>query len=317
MKKYDVLISGYVSMDRIIKVLSPLKVGFTSLVENSDNAKICYGGCSVDIAYELARLGLSATPYIRVGEDYKDTGFYDFLKGSGVCMDAIEVVPNETTSNSYMLEDLEGNHITVFYPGAMDGKYAAEKKDKFFERTKLGVITVNSFPDNREFLKKCKKHKVPVVFGMKSDFNAFLPSLLKEILEYSKIVFVNKSEREKIEGLYNMISITELFETGNTEVIVVTLGKAGSICYQKIMHEYTTTKIRAAHCTKVVDTTGSGDAYISGFLYGYLNGYGPIQCCNMGSVLSVFIIEKMGCCTNAPNEAQLIERYKKFLEKGE
>lgn len=317
MKKYDVLISGYVSMDRIIKVLSPLKVGFTSLVENSDNAKICYGGCSVDIAYELTRLGLNVAPYIRVGEDYKDTGFYDFLKGSGICMDAIEVVPNETTSNSYMLEDLEGNHITVFYPGAMDGKYAAKKKDKFFERTKLGVITVDSSPDNQEFLKKCKKHKVPVVFGMKSDFNAFSPSLLKEILEYSKIVFVNKSEREKIEGLYNMISITELFETGNTEIIVVTLGKAGSICYQKIRHEYTTTKIRAAHCTKVVDTTGSGDAYISGFLYGYLNGYEPIQCCNMGSVLSAFIIEKMGCCTNAPNEAQLIERYKKFLKKGE
>lgn len=317
MKNYDVLISGYVSMDRIIKVLSPLKVGFTSLVENSDNAKIYYGGCSVDIAYKLARLGLSATPYIRVGEDYKDIGFYDFLKGGGVCMDAIEVVPNETTSNSYMLEDLDGNHITVFYPGAMDGKYVTKKKDEFFERAKLGVITVSSYPDNQEFLKKCKKHKVPVVFGMKSDFNAFPPSLLKAILEYSKIVFVNNSERKKIERLYKMISITELFETGHTEIIVVTLGKMGSICYQKTMYGYTTTKIRAAHCTNVVDTTGSGDAYISGFLYGYLNGYGSIQCCNMGSVLSAFIIEKMGCCTNAPNEVQLIERYKKFLEKGE
>jgi len=317
MKKYDVLTSGYVSMDRIIKVLSPLKVGFTTLVENSDNAKIYYGGCSVNIAYELARLGLSAAPYVRVGRDYKDIGFYDFLKGGGVCMDAIEVIHNETTSNCYMLEDLDGNHITVFYPGAMDGKYVTEMKDEFFEQARFGVITVGSYPDNQEFFKKCKKHDVPIAFGMKSDFNAFPPPFLKELLEYSRIVFANNSEREKIERLYDMTSITELLEACQGEIIVITLGKRGSICYQKTVDGYTATEIRVGHCTNVVDTTGSGDAYISGFLYGYLNGYQPVQCCNMGSVLSSFITEKMGCCTNAPNEAQFIERYKEFLKKGE
>lgn len=317
MKKYDVLISGYVSMDRIIKVLSPLKVGFTSLIENSDNTKIYYGGCSVNIAYELTRLGLNAALYVRVGDDYKDIGFYDFLKDSGICMDPIEVVNEETTSNSYMLEDMDRNHITVFYPGAMNGKYATEMKDEFFKQTRFGVITVGSYPDNREFLKKCKKHDVPIAFGMKSDFNAFPPPFLKELLEYSRIVFVNNLEREKIECLYDMTSITKLFEISQMEIIVNTLGKRGSICYQKTVDGYIATEIRTCHCTNVVDTTGAGDAYMSGFLYGYLNACQPVQCCNMGSVLSSFIIEKMGCCTNAPNEAQFIERYKDFLKKGE
>ena len=37
--KYDVLTSGYVSMDHIIKIASPLQVGYTSLVTNADNTK--------------------------------------------------------------------------------------------------------------------------------------------------------------------------------------------------------------------------------------------------------------------------------------
>ena len=54
--KVDVLTSGYVSMDHIIKIATPAKVGFTSLVTNKSNSKIFYGGCSVNIAYALCRL---------------------------------------------------------------------------------------------------------------------------------------------------------------------------------------------------------------------------------------------------------------------
>ena len=317
MKKFDVVTSGYVSLDRIINVLTPLKVGFTSLVENCDNSRIYYGGCSVNIAYELAKLGLRAVPYIRVGEDYKETGLCDFLQSVNVCTEAIEVVPHEATSNCYMLEDPDKNHVTVYYPGAMDGKYAREMKDEFFEQTKLGVITVGSYPDNREFFNKCKKHDVPLIFGMKSDFDAFPENFLKEILEYSKIIFMNQTERETIEQLYHMTSITDLFKTGQAEIIIVTLGKRGSICYLKQGNDFKATEIRTAHCTHVVDTTGSGDSYMAGFLYGYLKGYDSVECCNLGSILASFIVEKMGCCTNAPTEEQLNARYKEFKKKGE
>ncbi len=317
MKKYDVLTSGYVSMDRIIKILSPLKVGFTSLVENSDNAKIYYGGCSINIAYELAMLGVKAMPYVRVGEDYINNGFYDFLKDGGVCMDAIEVVEGETTSNCYLIEDPERDHVAVFYPGAMDGKYAKEMAISFFEQSKIGVVTVGSYPDNKEFFAKCRQSGLPLVFGMKSDFDAFPPEFLKELLQYSKIIFANNAERETIERLYDMTSITELFETGQAEIIVITLGKRGSICYQKADTGFNATEIRIARCDNVVDTAGSGDAYMSGFLYGYLHDYSPVECCNMGSIQSSFIVEKIGCCTNAPTEEQLLKRYEKFIEKGE
>ena len=311
--KYDIIASGYVSVDRVIKVKSPVRYGYTSIIENNDNARAYYGGCPTNIAYLAAKLGMKALPIIRFGEDeFGETGFFEYLKKGGVCLDAIDLVPNETTSNCYLITDESNNHITLFYPGAMDGKYARRMKDEFFTEARLGVLTVGSYDDNLDFYSKCMKHKVPLVFGMKCDFSAFPGDLFRSILFNSKIIFTNLGEREEIERRFEFARITDLFAQGSAEIIVTTLGKEGSEYYQKTKDGVITNKVKAAEFGKVVDTTGSGDAYMAGFLYGYLNGNNVEECCKLGSVLASFIIETVGCTTNAPTRKELLGRYEKF-----
>ena len=318
MKKYDVITSGYVSMDHIIKIKTPAAVGFTSLIENKTNSKIYYGGCSVNIAYALCRLGLNSMPILRVGGDYEEIGFRDFLEKGNVPTDAITVIEDEITSICYLIQDNKGRHITIFYPGAMDGKYFHELNDEIFENAGMGVITVAPCRDNEEFYKKCKKHNVPLVFGMKGDFDAFPEYFLKELLLYSKIIFTNESERETIDKIFQLNDITDLFKMGNAEVIVTTYGKEGSKYYQrKEDGTVDSACIPICDCTSVVDTTGSGDAYMAGFLYAYQQGMTMSECCMMGSTLSSFIIEKEGCCTNAPDKETLMKRFEKFKLRGE
>lgn len=315
--KYDVLVNGYVSLDRIIRTSTPLRYGYTSLVENSDNAKIQYGGCSTNIAYLMAKLNMKALPIIRVGgDDYRETGFYDYLKDAGVCMEAVEIVPEETTSNCYLIADSENNHVTIFYPGAMDKKYAGEMNPEFFREAELGIMTVGSYEDNQEFYRKCRTHNVPLVFGMKCDYDAFPEEFFKEVLTYSKIIFCNECERGEIERIFRLEDITGLFERANAEIIVTTLGKKGCVYYHKTKDGISSGSIAAAEFGRVVDTTGSGDAFMSGFLYGYLKGMEVKACCSLGSVLSSFIIEKVGCTTNAPHEEEFLRRFNQFI-KGE
>jgi sugar/nucleoside kinase (ribokinase family) len=314
--KYDIITSGYVSIDRIIKAKTPVKYGYTSLIENGDNAKIYYGGCPTNIAYLAAKLGLKALPVIRFGEDdYQETGFYEYLKNGGVCLEAIEFVPDETTSNCYLVADENNNHITLFYPGAMDRKYAGDMKDEFFKEARIGVLTVGSYDDNVEFYNKCMKHHVPLVFGMKCDFDAFPQELFTKVLFSSKIIFTNQGEREEIERMFHLGAITELFEKGNADIIVTTLGKKGSVYFQKSKGGFISGAIQAAMFGEVVDTTGSGDAYMAGFLYGYLNGMQAEDCCKLGSVLSSFIIEACGCTTNAPARDEFMQRYQNFISQ--
>ena len=312
MKRFDVITSGYVSMDHIIKIKEPARVGFTSLIENKTNSKIYYGGCSVNIAHSLCKLGINAIPVLRVGDDYEQTGFKKFLEDASVPTQGITKVEGETTSICYLLQDNMGQHITIFYPGAMDGKYFEELDDEIFEQAKLGIITVASCRDNEEFFRKCKKHGVDLVFGMKGDFDAFPEYFLKELLLYSKIIFTNETERETIEKMFSLSSITDLFEIGNAEIIITTYGKRGSKYYQKQGNNIKSGSIPICDCLKVIDATGSGDAYIAGFVYGYLEGKSIEDSCMLGSVLSSFIIEKEGCCTNAPDKEALQKRFEKF-----
>ncbi|WMC93921.1 carbohydrate kinase family protein [Kineothrix sp. MB12-C1] len=314
MKQYDVITSGYVSMDHIIKIATPAKVGFTSLVTNRDNARIQYGGCSVNIAYALCRLGKSALPLLRVGGDWENNGFKGFLENGRVPLDGIKVLPEETTSLCYLIQDNNNNHITIFYPGSMDGSLAEPVEDNLFQSVRLGVMTVASREDNRIFFEQCKKHHVPIVFGMKDDFDAFPEPFLREILTESDIIFTNEVEREIIEKLYGFKDITELFKIGRARVIVTTLGSEGSIYYERTSEGAKTEKIGVCPVEKVVDATGSGDSYMAGFLYGYLNGMNCAECCRMGSVLSWFVLQKEGCCTNLPTEEEFLKKYHQVKE---
>lgn len=309
MKHYDVLTTGFVSMDRIVKIKSPARVGYTSLISNRDNAQIYYGGCPINIAYLLARLGCSSLPIVRVGDDYEDIGFAAFLRQGGVGLDALTVVPDETTSNCYMLEDDDGQHITLFYPGAQDSKYYQPLPDDFFPTAKFGVITVGPTEDNLEFYRQCRKFNVPLIFGMKADFESFPDGVLEELLRYSTIIFTNEHERAEIEQRLGLHAITDLLETANARIIITTLGKAGSSYFTRVNGQILSGQVGVANCNQVVDTTGSGDAYMAGFIYGLMQGQDTEACCRMGSVVASFILEAMGCCTNAPSPSQLQERY--------
>lgn len=316
-KRYDLITSGYVSMDRIVKIKTPARVGFTSLVENRTSADIQYGGCSVNIAHHLCKLGRPALPVLRVGEDYEDIGFRSFLASSQIPLDAVEVVEGERTSLCYLVQDNMGQHITLFYPGAMDASYARPLPDELFQNSGMGLMTVGSRPDNEYFFEACKRNGLPLVFSMKGDMDAFPSDFLKELLSYCSLIFTNEVERETIESICGE-SILTLFERGNAKVIVTTLGEKGSrCCFRAEDGSVEECSVPIYPVSKLVDTTGSGDGYVAGFLYGYLNGKPPQACAMLGAVLSSFIIEKEGCCTGAPSEEALLLRYREFSQREE
>lgn len=313
--KVEVLTSGYVSMDHIIKLKTPAKVGFTSIVENQSSAEIFYGGCSVNIAYELCKLGIDAMPLIRVGKDYESTGFKSFLEEAKVPTHGVNIIEEDITGYCYLLQDNNNEHITIFYPGAMDRKYALGFKEELFKDAKLGVITVASIDDNMDFFRKCQKFNIPIVFGMKDDIEAFPEYFLKEILKESKIIFTNEVECEIIKHINGITDIKELLIDGKVDILITTLGADGSICYIRKDEKIIEKRIEAIRITNVVDASGGGDAYMSGFLYGYLKDFEPEDCCRLGTIMASHIIQKEGCLSNVPDESKLLGDFDSLFKK--
>ncbi len=308
-KDIDVLIVGYAGVDRIIRIDSPARAGRTAYVTNADSCKVSYGGNGSNVAACMGRLGRHVVPLMRVGPDWEELGYRKMLLDYGVDVSAIEIVEDETTSICHLVEDSQGNHLTMTYPGAMHARYAGrDMDDSLFKRAKYGLLTVATKPDVEQFLKKAKQHALPLVFGVRVDMESFPPELFTQALTQAQIIFMNEVEKEFIEDLFGFKPITALFEKGKARAIAVTLADKGSVVYEKTSDGIKTTTVPAIKCRGVADATGAGDSYIAGFLYGVLTGRRFADCAVYASTAASFVIEKWGCTAGAPTQKMLLER---------
>ena len=173
-------------------------------------------------------------------------------------------------------------------------------------------MTVASKKDNQYFLEQCKKYNLPIVFGMKDDFDAFLVEFLKVILCESQIIFLNEQEKEIIEKFFGCSSLEKLFDIGKAKIIIVTLGEKGSVCYEKTENGIQKHHVGVGKIDRFVDATGAGDAYMAGFLYGYLKSYSTENCLKLGTALSSFVIQEKGCCMKIPSSQELEKKGRKI-----
>jgi sugar/nucleoside kinase (ribokinase family) len=114
-------------------------------------------------------------------------------------------------------------------------------------------------------------------------------AFLQEMVgRYVDIVFANEDESMAFSGKNSpaeaLVSISP-----RCRIAVVKLGKSGSLVKRQD-EEHRVECIPA----KAVDTTGAGDLYAAGFLYGLIQGYSLPVCGRIGSLLSGKVVEVVG-----------------------
>ncbi len=116
------------------------------------------------------------------------------------------------------------------------------------------------------------------------------------------ILFANEAE---ICALYETKNFDDALKSvaGKCEVAVLTRSEKGAVIATK--KEAVT--VPAAPITKLVDTTGAGDLFAAGFLFGYARGKRPLECGRLGALAAAEIISHVG----ARPEASLAELAKK------
>lgn len=310
MKDIDFTAVGYPSIDRIIKTATCPCFCQTSIVTNADNNTPYFGGCNVNVAYLGSAFNLNTALAMNVGADFESSGFKGFLEDKKVILDCVNIIEQDVTSCTYLITNPDGEHITLFYQGAMDTKYEVNLNEDIIKRSKYGVITVGNPKHNIQFAKLCRKHNVPMVLGMKCDFKSFTVEIIDEIIKGCEILVMNESEKIELQKALNMTDITETFKNNVTKIIIVTKGCSGSEIYEYRDGQVKKYAIPIAKPEAVVDTAGVGDAYLAGFMIGYIDGKNIEKCGKLGATLSSFIIEKMGCLTNVPTREELMKRYR-------
>ena len=75
-------------------------------------------------------------------------------------------------------------------------------------------------------------------------------------------------------------------------MLTVTLGASGALVWAA--GDAAPVEVAASHVDHVVDTTGAGDLYAAGFLWGLSRGYEPARCARIGGVTAAEIISHVG-----------------------
>ncbi len=217
------------------------------------------GGTNTSVAF--SRLGLKTAYLGKIGEDDNGARIFTSLKKEKV--DFIGAL-GDVSGYSVILDSLHEDRTILAYKGCND--------DLSFREVDLGVLKTKWFyfssmmGESLKTLKKlaifASKNKIRVAFNPANYLAEKGVSEIKDILEVTSVIILNKEEAELLSGKNTINESLVFLKKYAKEYVVITDGSRGAYCYdgKNVFHG----KPRSA--LKIVETTGAGDAFSSGFI---------------------------------------------------
>lgn len=287
----DVIGVGALNFDRLYRVPQIANPGEEIRVISSTTSA---GGSAANTIVGLARLG-AKTGFIGViGEDVEGEYILGEFKKEGVDTHGITRRKGRTGEIIGLVDNL-GERSLYANPGVNNSlminyEYAANAK----------YLHLSSFAGESSFQaqKKLLELKNKITFSPGMLYARKGLGSLKPLVERAEVVFMNKEELRLLTG-GGLRRADMLIEAG-ARVVVVTLGKEGCCIVTKDAEE----KV-PGYKSKAVDTTGAGDAFAAGFLFGLLEGLELTQCGKLGNKLASLCVSKMGARAGLPSRGDL------------
>ncbi|MCA9881394.1 MAG: hypothetical protein KC708_00415 [Anaerolineae bacterium] len=299
----DVLATGYPSFDTIFPVSRSAAVGETALIQAlPDDGQISFGGCGANVAVGLSRLGFRTGLAMILGNDALGNSYCDYLGQQNIDQSNVICMPGEQSSHSYLFRNPDGEYQNFFFAGAADA-WNGDLTLHGLEQVRYGLVTVGPLHYNRQFVEQCASANVPIIWQMKPDIQAYPPESLSLFLQASEIILMNRFEADLLLTATGARSLSDLLRS-KTQVIVLTRGADGVTVYA----DGEQVAVPAIQ-THVVDTTGAGDGFTSGFIAGVLRGRDHETSARLGAAVASFVVEKIGCQTNLPTWEDVLKRY--------
>lgn len=295
---FDIVCFGALNVDKLYKVNHIAGADEESVIIDF---KETLGGSAANTAVGLARLGVK-TGYI--GKVAKDREGNLLLKGfidEGVNTDGIVISETGRSGSVIGFVDEKGERALNVDPGV---NYLLNFNEINLEyATKAGFIHLTSFVGEKpleaqknlvERLPDAKITLDPGEIYAKKGWKK-----MKPLIERCFAVLPNEAELRLLTGRGYMEGSEVLLDLG-VSMVAVKLGEEG--CYVTDgKEEY----LIPPYKVKVVDTTGAGDAYNTGFLYGLIKGK-PLKTCGvLGNFVASRCIMKTGARDGLPRFKEL------------
>jgi adenosine kinase len=260
------------------------KVSLSFLVEK---LTVRRGGVAANIAFGLANLGLRPVLVGGVGDDFAD--YRSWLERHGVDCSGVRVSELEHTARFICTTDSDHAQIASFYAGAM-----AEARQ--IELAPLGVeapldLVLISPNDPGAMLRhgdECRDRAIPFAADPGQQLAWSGGDVIKRLIDGAAYLFSNDYEAALIR---NKTGWSDDEVRSRVGMRVITHGKDGVVIEGQQAEPL---HVPVAPARDLVDPTGVGDGFRSGFLAGLAWGLSPQRCAELGCLMATLVIETVG-----------------------
>jgi pfkB protein len=255
------------------------------------------GGSACNTILALGRLGMSPGVVGKIGNDDNGRFFEESCRRNGIWPNLLRSEKATGVASTFISPD--GQRTFGTYLGAAEEMCAEEIDEALLEAYDY-VYIEGYLVQNHDLLRRivaaAKAKATPICLDLASynivaDEIAFFTELLPNV----DILFANQQEAETFTGESDpeaaLLKLGDICRT-----VVVKTGGAGA----KAKRDAEVVNVAARPVQQVLDTTGAGDFFAAGFLYGLSNGCELAECVYKGTVLAAYVIEVAG--THLPEE---------------
>jgi sugar/nucleoside kinase (ribokinase family) len=297
--------------------------GSMTLVDSAQSAKIykatqqyqkdvTTGGSAANTVHGLASLGAACGYAGKIGDD--DLG--NLFKNEFQQKNITTHLPFSKlgTGRVMAMVSNDSERTMATYLGAAAGLVPADFSKELFRQYEIVYVEGYLVQDHQliEFILKTA-HELGLKAAIDlSSFNIVEQNLefLKQLVtNYVDIVFANEEEAMAFTGFEPEKALNSI--SGLCEIAIVKTGKKGSMI-KKGNEVYHILPVP----TQSVDTTGAGDSYAAGFLYGYVNQLNLQQCGDIASLVSSKAVETMGARIPESSWPGLLEKVRIVINAG-
>jgi len=289
------------------------------------------GGSSANIAFGTARLGLKSAMLSRVGDDHMGRFLIESLAREGCDVSAIKRDPERLTAMVLLgLKDRETFPLVFYRENCADMALRAEDIDEGqIASSKALLITGTHFSTDQVFkasiqaLDYAEKHQVhrvldidyrPVLWGLagKADgetrfvADQNVSQHVQRILPRFDLIVGTEEEFLVAGGATDLLSALRTVREHTAATLVVKLGPQGcTVIHGAIPARLEDGAIYPGVRVEVLNVLGAGDAFMSGFLSGWLKDASDERCCQLANACGGLVVSRHACAPAMPTPAEL------------
>ncbi|MEF2072201.1 bifunctional 5-dehydro-2-deoxygluconokinase/5-dehydro-2-deoxyphosphogluconate aldolase [Consotaella aegiceratis] len=320
----DVITIGRSSVDLYGQQIGSRLEDITSMAKS-------VGGCPTNIAIGTARLGLKSAVLTRVGDEQMGRFIREQLAREGVDTGAVVTDPERLTALVLLAVEAENRSPMIFYrENCADMALTEEDVDEaFFARARAIVVSGTHFSKpnteaaQRKAMAIAKANGARICFdvdyrpnlwglaGHAAGFSRYVASgavteKLRTVLPDCDLIVGTEEEIMIAGGSDDVLSALKAIRGLSPATIVLKRGPMGCIVYDgPISDDLQAGIVGRGFPIEVYNVLGAGDAFMSGFLRGYLGGEDLATAATWANACGAFAVSRLLCSPESPTFPEL------------